>query len=481
MKVLYAASEAAPFYKTGGLGDVAGALPKALQAQGDDVRVVVPYYADKFPDAYRNQVVDLRWFTVWINDHDEYVGVKSLVVDGVTYYLIDNRGYFAGSDLYGHWNDGERFAFFQLAVLELMQEMDFVPDVLHVNDWHTAMIPVLLKTTYAWQKPLQAVKTVLTIHNMQFQGWYSAASLRTFFGLDETLYHEGPLRFENNQNWLKSGIVFADYVNTVSPTYAQEIQTPAFGEKLEGVLRMYSGKLSGIVNGVDTNRYNPATDSDMPVNFSLDDLTGKAASKRALQAEFGLPEKADTPVYVMVSRLTRQKGVDLLIDALPYFLQTHDAQVIVLGTGDYELEQRLLDEASQFPQQLKVQIAFDVHLAQRLYGGADVFLMPSAFEPCGISQMMAQLYGTLPLVHEVGGLIDTVEPYNEFTGAGTGFGFSQFDSGTLGWTMDYAYQIYKKHPEAWANLKQQAMQVDVSWRRSAQAYHAIYDRIQDWK
>jgi starch synthase len=480
MKVLFAASEAAPLYKTGGLGDVAGALPKTLRDQGDEVRIVVPYYADKFPAAYVDQVVDLRWFTVWINDHEEYVGVRSLEIDGVIYYLIDNLGYFSGPDMYGRWNDGERFAFFQLAVIELMQEMDYVPDVLHLNDWHTAMIPVLLKTKYAWQKPLAAIKTVLTIHNLQFQGWYSPSTLWPFFGLDATLYNEGPLRFADTQNWMKSGVVFADYVNTVSPTYAQEIQTPAFGEKLDPILRMYNGKLSGIVNGVDTDRYNPATDPDLPANFSKDNLSGKAKSKAAVQREFGLAEKSDVPLYVMVSRLTRQKGVDLLIEALPYFLQTHDAQVIVLGTGDADLEARLQEEAHQFPDQLRVAIDFDVHLAQRLYGAADVFLMPSAFEPCGISQMMSQLYGTLPLVHEVGGLIDTVQPYNEYTGEGTGFGFKQFDQMTLGWTMDYAYQVYSQHPETWAQLQQQAMSVDVSWATSAAKYHEIYQKIQAW-
>ena len=476
MKTLFAASEVVPFYKTGGLGDVAGALPNALNKQGDDVRVVAPFYHDIFPDEYRDQLMDLRWFTVWINHHEEYAGVKTMRLNGVIYYFIDNRSYFSGKKLYDHWNDGERFAFFQLAVIEMMQEIDFIPDVLHVNDWHTSMIPALLKTCYNWQQPLANIKTLLTIHNMQFQGAYAADTLQTFFDVDWNMYSSGEARFGDGSNWLKTGMVFADRINTVSPTYAEEIKTAEFGERLDPILRLYEDKLSGIVNGVDTDRYNPETDPDVPVKFSRDDLSGKEADKQALREEFSLPDAAG-PLMVMVSRLTPQKGVHLLAEALPYFMATHDAQIIILGTGIPELEGQLTHLAAQYPTQLRVIIDFDVHLAQRLYAGADMFLMPSAFEPCGISQMMAQLYGTLPLVHQVGGLCDTVEPYNEVTGEGNGFGFKQFDAGTLGWMMDYAQQTFLHKPAVWRQLQEQAMGVDVSWTRSAEAYHALYEQL----
>lgn len=476
MKVLFAASEVVPFYKTGGLGDVAGALPNALNAQGEDVRVVAPYYHEIFPEKYRDQLMDLHWFTVWINNHEEYAGVKTMRLNGVIYYFIDNQSYFSGKKLYEHWNDGERFAFFQLAVIEMMQEIDFIPDVLHANDWHTAMIPALLKTRYAWQQPLQQIKTLLTIHNMQFQGAYAPETLQTFFDLDWNLYASGEARFGDGSNWLKTAMVFADRINTVSPTYAEEIKTPEFGEHLDPVLRMYEGKLSGIVNGVDTERYNPATDPDLPFNYDATDMSGKEKDKHALQDEFGLPHAAG-PLMVMVSRLTPQKGVHLLAEALPYFLATHDAQVVILGTGIPELEGQLTNLAAHYPDQLRVIIDFDVHLAQRMYAAADMFLMPSEFEPCGISQMMAQLYGTLPLVHEVGGLCDTVVPYNEVSGEGTGFGFKQFDASTLGWMMDYAQQTFLNKPEAWRSLQEQAMAVDVSWTQSANAYRELYEQL----
>ena len=335
-KVLFAAAEAAPFYKTGGLGDVIYALPQALH-QDNEVKIAIPYYGKLFPEKYRNLVKDLMHFTVRVGEKTKYCGIKTLELNGIQYYLIDNEEYFGRDGLYGYWDDGERFAFFQLAICEMLEKVNYIPDVLHLNDWHTAFIPVLLKDKYNWIDAYRHIKTVLTIHNIQFQGIYDPIILGSLFGIGRRTFNEGSVEYYGNVNFMKGGITFADAVTTVSPSYAKEIQTPNFGEHLDGILRDNSYKLHGIVNGIDMKIYDPATDTNIPEHFSVKDMKGKPLDKKALQKAVGLPQK-DVPVFAVVSRLTRQKGMDLLLDALNEFLQNHDVQVVILGTGDPDLE-----------------------------------------------------------------------------------------------------------------------------------------------
>lgn len=475
-KVLFATAETAPFYKTGGLGDVSGALPRALAALGTDIRVVVPYYEQLFPATFRDQLVDLSHFDVQVGAKTAYCGVKTLTVAGVQYYLIDNRDYFDRPNLYGYWDDGERFAFFQLAICEMMTRVNFVPDVLHLNDWHTAFIPVLLAEKYYWISEYTHLKTVLTIHNLQFQGIYDPIILDSLFGIGVETFTEDGIAFYDQVNFLKGGLNFADVITTVSPTYAQEIQTPSFGERLDGVLRANRAKLHGILNGIDTQQYDPLTDPALAANYAVADLRPKEINKQAVQRAFGLPATA-VPVLAVVSRLTKQKGIDLLLDALDPFLRTHDVQVLVLGTGDPDLEHAFQIYQLAYPTKLGLALKFDVQLAQQLYAGSDLFLMPSAFEPCGLSQMMAMHYGTLPIVHAVGGLRDTVTPYNRYTGRGTGFSFDDYRPAVLGQTLERAVTLYTQQPRIWAHLQRQAMTVNFGWKKSARRYAAIYQSL----
>ena len=477
-KILFAAAEAAPFYKTGGLGDVSLALPRALAAAGETVRVVIPYYEQQFPDKYRSQLADDTHFTVYVGGQAKYCGIKTLTVGGIQYYFIDNRDYFNREGLYGYWDDGERFAFFQMAICEMMERVAYIPDVLHLNDWHTAFIPVLLQEKYYWIEAYQSIKTLLTIHNMQFQGNYDPVVLDSLFQMGWQKFIDGSIEFDGQVNFLKAGIVFANAVNTVSPTYAKEIQTPAFGERLDGVLRQYSWKLSGIMNGIDTELYDPATDSALTANYTAADVTPKMLDKRALQQAVGLPT-AEVPVLAVVSRLTHQKGMDVLLDSLDEFLQQHDVQVVVLGTGEPVLEDAFKIFQLAYPTKVAAQIKFDVQLAQQIYAGADIFVMPSAFEPSGLSQMMAMHYGTLPLVHAVGGLKDTVIPYDQNTGTGTGFAFDDYQPAVLRKMMTLATTVYQDDQPAWQQLQQQAMAMDFGWEKSAAKYQECYEDLLD--
>lgn len=476
-KILFAAAEAAPFYKTGGLGDVAYALPKALQRAGNDIRVVVPYYPTKMPAAYTEQLTDVTNFTVAVGWRQQYCGIKTLLLGKVRYYFIDNLYYFGRDGLYGYADDGERFAFFQLALCEMMARFDFIPDVLHVNDWHTAFVPVLLRDKYQWINDYRAIKTVLTIHNLRFQGVFDPVVLSDLFGIGMATWQENGTKYFDQVNFLKGGINYADAINTVSPSYAQEIQTPAFGEGLDGTLRQNAYKLHGILNGIDNELYDPATDTNLAANYTATDRTGKAADKQALQASLGLPQRKEVPLFAMISRLTSQKGAQLLVATLDDFLVRHDAQVVVLGTGDPDFEQQLRDFQVRYPGQCAVRITFNEALAQQIYAGSDYFLMPSAFEPSGLSQMMAMRYGSIPVVHLVGGLRDSVQPYNQYTGAGTGFGFDNYSSVVLGEIMSYAYRIYHEDAPAWQQLQQQAMVQDFDWRHSAQDYQRLYQQV----
>ncbi|AEV94585.1 glycogen synthase GlgA [Pediococcus claussenii] len=476
-KVLFAAAEAAPFYKTGGLGDVAYALPKYLAQSGVDVRVVVPYYTKLFPKQYKTGLEDVISFQIDIPYRGlVYCGIKKYKLNDVNYYFIDNEEFFGRDNLYGYWDDGERFAFFQLAICRMMEVINFIPDVVHINDWHTAFVPVLLRDKFHWIEKYKGIKTLLTIHNLQFQGIFDPVILDTLFGMGWNSYTDDGAKFYDQINFLKGGINFADAVNTVSPSYAREIQTPEFGEQLDGVLRKNSWKLSGIINGIDSELYNPETDIQIKANYNAADLSGKAIDKSELQAELGLPVE-NVPLYGVVSRLTTQKGMDLFLDTLDDFLSRHKAQVVVLGTGDPELERRFEYYQNKYPNQLVAQMKFDIGLAQRIYAGSDVFVMPSAFEPSGLSQMMAMRYGTLPLVHAVGGLRDTVIPYNELDKTGTGFTFDDYRSNVLGEILSYSFRTYDERQTDWKALQQQAMERDFDWSNSAQDYLNLYDNL----
>lgn len=476
MKILFASGEAAPFFKTGGLGDVAYALPKELVKQGVDIRVVLPYY-NVMPEKYQAMAKDVLHFTIKVGRKDVYCGIKTLQLEGVTYYFIDNQDYFNRSSLYGHWDDGERFGFFSMAVIEMMEKIDFIPDVVHVNDWHTAMIPVLLVDKYHWIQAYQKIRKVLTIHNIQFQGIFDPVILSSVFGTGMNIFQEDGVYYYGNVNFLKGGINFSDVVTTVSPTYANEIQTPEFGEGLEGVLQYNHWKIRGIINGIDYDLNNPETDELIPYHFSTENNEGKKKNKAFLQEKVGLPVEERTPLLSCVSRLTDQKGFQLVEEKIEELLNTRNVQVLILGTGEEKYERSFRYFQEKYPEKMRAIIDFDVELAQQIYAGSDLFLMPSAFEPCGLSQMMSLRYGTLPIVHETGGLRDTVVPYHYVTGEGTGFSFYDFNSYTLLATIYRALDVYEKQPQAWNLLVEQGMKVDFSWQKPALEYKKIYQSL----
>lgn len=478
MKVLFASSECAPFFKTGGLGDVAGALPKELAKKSEisSVGVILPYFKNEMKEEYRSLLVDEFYDFVDVGWRHEYFGVKTLVKDNVKYYFLDNEHYFGRGHLYGYGDDGERFAFFDLAVCQLLEKLDFIPDILHVNDWQTAMIPFLLKEKYKWINAYSDIQSVLTIHNIEFQGVMQGDALTELFGMGMERYFEGVVRHNGMLNMLKTGILYADRVNTVSPTYAKEIQTSEFGGGLEGVLQYVKGKISGILNGIDYEIYDPEKYKQISYHFNSLDLTGKAKMKAELQKRAFLPINPDIPVIGMVSRLTNQKGFDLVLSQLEELLK-EEVQIVLLGTGFPELEEGFKYFAQKYPDKLSANIAFYLQFAQEIYAGSDLFLMPSAFEPCGLSQMIAMRYGTLPIVHEIGGLRDTVVPFNPVTKEGTGFGFIDFDRDILLETIKRALEVYKKEPKTLNRIIVSAMEQDFSWETKAQQYIELYQTI----
>lgn len=477
-KILFAAAEGAPFYKTGGLGDVIYALPKALASQKElDVRIVLPYYAKLMPEKYRKQFKHVIDFEITVGSKQRYVGIESLQLGGVSCYFVDNLEYFGRDALYGFDDDGERFGFYQMAVIEMLEKIDFVPDILHVNDWHTAFIPVLLKDKYSWITGLSNIKTVLTIHNIKFQGVYDPIVLESIFGIGRQFFTEDGFKYYDAINFLKGGIEFADKVTTVSPSYAQEIQTPEFGEGLDGVLRENNYKLAGFLNGIDTEIYDPQTDQNISANYGVADFAlQKAKNKKQLQKDLNLPQE-NVPLFIIISRLTRQKGMDILLGMIDDFVVRHHVQFALLGTGDNDLERDFSRVQDRYPGQLSVNIKFDERLAQQMYAAGDFILVPSAFEPCGLSQMMGMRYGVVPVVHETGGLRDTVSPYNEFTDEGLGFSFASLDPQTLAKILAYAYQIYVERPENFKNIITRDMQTDFSWQKSAALYLGMYKEL----
>ncbi|MDR0297755.1 MAG: glycogen synthase GlgA [Streptococcaceae bacterium] len=475
MKIAFAAAECAPFFKTGGLGDVMGALPKELAKKGEEVSVFLPFFKNGMKESFKEQLVDEFYDYVEMSWRREYVGVKSLKRDGVSYYFLDNERYFGRDALYGYFDDGERWAWFSLAVVQLQEKLG-VPDILHVNDFHTAMIPFLLREKFNWIEAYHDIKTILTIHNIEFQGSMDPSVLGEFFGVGMERFYEGVLEHKGALNFLKAGILYADEVTTVSPSYAEEIKTPEFGNGLDEILRYVSGKVVGLVNGIDYSVYDPAIDLHLAHHFSANDLSGKRAMKEALQRRVNLPVDAGVPLIGMVSRLTYQKGFDLLLAQMDALL-AQEVQFVLIGTGYEALEDGFRYFAAQYPHKFAAVIDFDLQLAQEIYAGSDYFLMPSAFEPCGLSQMIAMRYGTLPIVHEIGGLKDTVKPYNPATRAGTGFGFVEFDGGVLTESVKRAIGLFWNEPETIYQMRKQAMREDFSWATKSTAYLELYKKV----
>lgn len=475
MQIVFASAECAPFVKTGGLGDVAGSLPAALVRAGAEVIVMVPKYAT-IKDEYKAQMEHFSDFYVSLGWRNEYCGLEKLEHDGVTYMFIDNERYFARDYPYGFFDDGERFAFFSKAITESLQHLPegFECDILHCNDWQTALAPVFLREFYQGLPLYERVKTVFSIHNVAFQGQFSDTVMEDILGVAHIPAAATQLRCDAcSINYMLGALHYADAITTVSPTYAGEIQTPEFGEGLDGVLRERSYALQGILNGIDVAGFDPATDKRIAANYTVDDRSGKAVCKAKLQEELGLEVRDDRPLMVMVTRLTRQKGMDLVMYALDRIL-AGGVQVAVLGTGDRDYEDGLRYFQDKYPGTMAARIEFDPALSQRMYAAADMFLMPSKFEPCGLSQIIAMRYGTLPIVRETGGLKDTVQPYNEFTGEGTGFSFSNFNGDEMGDAVFRAARLFWDNREAWNQLVTQAMSQDFSWTRSADKYLDLY-------
>lgn len=476
MRILFVGAECAPFIKTGGLGDVLGALPNQLAKDGDEVGVVLPLYQD-IPEVYRNKMKYEGNFIVPVGWRNQYCGIFSLEERGVKYFFIDNEYYFKRSGVYGYYDDGERFAFFQQAVIMMMERFDFIPNVLHCNDYHTAFIPFLLKEKWGFVGAYHHIKTVLTIHNLEFQGKYNPDTLPDFFSLDYDWFDSGIVRQGHDVNWMKAGILYANEVTTVSPTYAAEIQTPENGWGLDGILRMCSDKVRGILNGIDYEKYNPTTDPAIKFNYDVQHLDKKVKNKLVLQKELSLLEGKDIPLIGMVSRLTAQKGCKLLVEELDNLLK-FDVQVVILGNGDPRYENQLQEIANRHPEKMRLILAFDVKLAQRIYAGADTFLMPSAFEPCGLSQLISLHYGTLPIVHEIGGLADTVWIYDESKDEGTGFGFCEFSGYEMMQAIKRMLSVYDQK-DKWRKMQKTAMESDFSWRNSARKYQEMYQNLVD--
>lgn len=475
MQIVFASAECAPFVKTGGLGDVAGSLPAALVRAGAEVIVMVPKYAT-IKDEYKAQMEHFSDFYVSLGWRNEYCGLEKLEHDGVTYMFIDNERYFARDYPYGFFDDGERFAFFSKAITESLQHLPagFECDILHCNDWQTALAPVFLREFYQGLPLYDRVKTVFSIHNVAFQGQFSDTVMEDILGVAHIPAAASQLRCDAcSINYMLGALRYADAITTVSPTYANEIQTPEFGEGLDGVLRERSYALQGILNGIDVAGFDPATDKRIAANYTVDDRGGKAVCKAKLQEELGLEVRDDRPLMVMVTRLTRQKGMDLVMYALDRIL-AGGVQVAVLGTGDRDYEDGLRYFQDKYPGTMAARIEFDPALSQRMYAAADMFLMPSKFEPCGLSQIIAMRYGTLPIVRETGGLKDTVIPYNEFTGEGTGFSFSNFNGDEMGDAVFRAARLFWDNRDAWNQLVTQAMSQDFSWTRSADKYLDLY-------
>ena len=475
MKVLYAASEAVPFCKTGGLADVAGSLPPALAAQGVETAVILPLYR-RVKERFADQLTFLCYDYVDLAWRHAYCGLFSLKKDGVTWYFLDNEQYFGRPELYGCADDGERFGFFSRAVVKMLDHLDFWPDVIHCNDWQTALIPIYLKDDGVREERYRSVRTVLTIHNIEYQGRYDPYCLGGLFGLDRGWVDDGTLLLDGDLNLLKGAILTADAVNAVSPTYAQELKNPYFAHRMEGILTQCGYKLSGVLNGIDMNLYDPAADPRITANYTAENISGKAADKAELQKALGLRPEPETPIIAMVSRLVTHKGLDLIREVMGDIMEL-PVQFVLLGSGDAAYEDFFRHAAERWPERMAIRLGYDEALSMAIYAGADLFLMPSRSEPCGLSQMIAMRYGTVPIVRETGGLKDTVQPYEAWRDAGTGFTFANYSSADMLHVLREAAYLYKDYPDAFARLRRRAMERDFSWNRSAGDYLKIYAAV----
>ncbi|MGM9988492.1 MAG: glycogen synthase GlgA [Bacillaceae bacterium] len=471
MNVLFAVSECVPFVKSGGLADVAGALPKELMKQGINVQVMLPNYGS-IPAKYKEQFEFVTSFTVDVGWRKQYCGIFSTVFEGITYYFVDNEYYFKRDSFYGHYDDGERFGFFGRAVLDSLSHLDIRPDIIHCHDWHTAIIPFLLRNEYNHCPIYKDIKSVFTIHNLQFQGIFPKSVMNDILNLPDTYFTIDALEFYGNINFMKGGIVASDAITAVSPTYKQEIQYPFFGERLDGLLRKYEYKLKGIINGIDHVVYNPATDDSIHTKYDIETIEKKMENKLALQRRVGLCEDVNVPIIAMVTRLTRQKGLDLVRHVF-HEIMKEDVQFVLLGTGDREYENFFHEMDYQYPNKVKATIGFNEEMAHQIYAGADLFLMPSLFEPCGLGQLIALQYGTLPIVRETGGLNDTVQSYDEVNQTGNGFSFKNFNAHDMLYTIRRALHMYGEK-EKWNAIVKEAMKRDYSWANSAREYARLY-------
>ncbi len=476
MKILMVASECAPFVKTGGLADVIGSLPRELNAAGADCRVMLPLYRAIGRDV-RETLEHVAYFYINLGWRRQYVGVEKTVRDGVTYYFIDNEQYFGREYIYGKGGDEcERYAYFCKAALEAIAKIDFVPDIMHLNDWQTALIPALYKAQYQPLPLYRDIKTVFTIHNLQFHGIYPIDLTEELLSLGDWAYTPDNLEFYGSCAFIKGGLVFADRITTVSPTYASEILSPYYGERLDGLLRARAPFLSGILNGIDTREYDPERDEMIASNYSADEFSKKAANKTALQAELGLYSDPNAPLIAMVTRLSHQKGLDLIERVLDGIMAT-GAQFVVLGMGESKYVDLFGWAQWKYSGRLAASFQMNHKLAHKIYAGADLFLMPSMFEPCGLSQLISMRYGTLPIVRETGGLRDTVLSYNEYTGEGNGFTFFNYNAHDMLSVVERAVDIYKNRPDVFRALAVRAMRGEYGWDRSAKEYMRLYEGL----
>lgn len=474
MRVLLVGSEANPLIKTGGLGDVLGSLPKALVAKEVDARVVIPKYKN-INESLKNKLNFLKWFMVRVGWRTEYCGIFEYKENGVTYYLLDNEKYFNRDGLYGYFDDGERYAFFDRAVIEFLREINWRPDVIHCNDWQTGMIPALLKLEYLHQDFYRGIKSVFSIHNLLFQGVFDKNVLPELFGYNMEPFNNGSLEFRGGISFMKGGIVYCDKISTVSYTYANEIRTPEYGEKLEGLLKDRGYAIRGILNGIDYDEFNPKNDKFIYNNFTNNIIKSKKENKIKLQRDLGLHVDEDIPMIGIVSRLTNQKGLDLIVNMADRLLR-ENVQLVLLGTGDYYYEEHFKGLEYRYKEKVSSNIKFDNGLAHKIYAACDMFLMPSLFEPCGLGQLIALRYGTIPIVRETGGLKDTICPYNQYNGVGNGFSFRNYNANELLHIVEYALGIYKDK-EKWKSIVNQAINSNNSWDKSASEYKELYKEL----
>lgn len=473
MKILYATSESSPFIKSGGLADVAGSLPQGIKKQGHDIRVVLPFYSD-IADEYKEDVKEVLNFNIDLGWRSQYVGVLEKKYNGIIYYFIDNEYYFKRDGIYGYYDDGERYIFFSKAVAMMIKHLDFKADIVHANDWHTGLIPLYIKDFAKGDKDYEDIKTVFTIHNLKYQGVFDSKILSQIGGLSEEYFTEDGVKYYDSVNLMKAGIVYSDRLTTVSESYADEIKTEFFGENLQGIIRKHNDKLSGIVNGIDYDIYNPKKDKRIDKNYSFKTIEDKKENKKALQKLYGLEVK-EVPLLGMVTRLVDMKGLDLVSHIMEELMEL-DVQLVVLGTGDWKYEEMLNYFQSKYPEKMAARLYFNEAEAHKIYAGSDIFLMPSMIEPCGISQLIAMRYGTIPIVRKVGGLKDTVESYNKYDGSGRGFSFLNFNAHELLFTIKDAIELYQDKTK-WKKLIKQAMEVNNDWDTSSKKYIKLYQSV----